>query len=177
MEVYPSLKYLVYVLKQYLLQLNLNEVWTGGISSYSLILMLVCFFQVKAIVFKQSEFLFFCRLTRLIIKKINSYFGPHHYHHLFFPVYHHHQQQQSKQHLHHQSKLVVPPVQQTIVHRQHPILHHRPLRAFHPMIITVAVITSVISMMNISIMQIRAIVVVQRVVIQIQSNMPILVIC
>jgi len=45
LEVYPSLKYLVYVLKQYLLQLNLNEVWTGGISSYSLILMLVCFFQ------------------------------------------------------------------------------------------------------------------------------------
>jgi non-canonical poly(A) RNA polymerase PAPD5/7 len=46
MEEYPCLKYLVYVLKQYLLQLNLNEVWTGGISSYSLILMLVCFFQV-----------------------------------------------------------------------------------------------------------------------------------
>lgn len=45
LDVYPSLKYLVYVLKQYLLQLNLNEVWTGGISSYSLILMLVCFFQ------------------------------------------------------------------------------------------------------------------------------------
>ena len=34
-------------MKQYLLQLNLNEVWTGGISSYSLILMLVCFFQVR----------------------------------------------------------------------------------------------------------------------------------
>lgn len=47
METYPYLKYLVYVLKQYLLQLNLNEVWTGGISSYSLILMLVCFFQVR----------------------------------------------------------------------------------------------------------------------------------
>ncbi|CAF0728506.1 unnamed protein product [Adineta ricciae] len=45
LEEYPYLKYLVYVLKQYLLQLNLNEVWTGGISSYSLILMLVCFFQ------------------------------------------------------------------------------------------------------------------------------------
>ncbi|CAF3893315.1 unnamed protein product [Rotaria magnacalcarata] len=45
MEDYPYMKYLVYVLKQYLLQLNLNEVWTGGISSYSLILMLVCFFQ------------------------------------------------------------------------------------------------------------------------------------
>ncbi|CAF0739752.1 unnamed protein product [Rotaria sp. Silwood1] len=45
MKDYPYLKYLVYVLKQYLLQLNLNEVWTGGISSYSLILMLVCFFQ------------------------------------------------------------------------------------------------------------------------------------
>ncbi|CAF0915447.1 unnamed protein product [Adineta steineri] len=45
MDEYPYLKYLVYVLKQYLLQLNLNEVWTGGISSYSLILMLVCFFQ------------------------------------------------------------------------------------------------------------------------------------
>lgn len=48
MDAYPYLKYLVYVLKQYLLQLNLNEVWTGGISSYSLILMLVCFFQVSS---------------------------------------------------------------------------------------------------------------------------------
>ena len=48
MDTYPYLKYLVYVLKQYLLQLNLNEVWTGGISSYSLILMLVCFFQVSS---------------------------------------------------------------------------------------------------------------------------------
>ncbi|CAF2338014.1 unnamed protein product [Rotaria sp. Silwood2] len=41
MEDYPYLKYLVYVLKQYLIQLNLNEVWTGGISSYSITLMLI----------------------------------------------------------------------------------------------------------------------------------------
>lgn len=45
-EDYPYLKYLFYVLKQYLYQLDLNKVWTGGISSYSLILMIVCFFQV-----------------------------------------------------------------------------------------------------------------------------------
>ena len=36
------------MLKQYVYQLDLNTVWTGGISSYSLILMLVCFFQVKS---------------------------------------------------------------------------------------------------------------------------------
>ncbi|CAF0799919.1 unnamed protein product [Didymodactylos carnosus] len=43
---FPLLRYLVFVLKQYLVQHDLNEVWTGGISSYSLILMLVNFFQL-----------------------------------------------------------------------------------------------------------------------------------
>jgi non-canonical poly(A) RNA polymerase PAPD5/7 len=43
---YPSLRYLTMVLKQFLLQRDLNEVWTGGIGSYSLILMIVSFLQV-----------------------------------------------------------------------------------------------------------------------------------
>jgi len=42
---YQVLPVLVLVLKQFLLQQNLNEVWTGGISSYGLILMVLCFLQ------------------------------------------------------------------------------------------------------------------------------------
>lgn len=37
--------YLVFVLKQFLLQRDLNEVWTGGLSSYSLVLLVVSFLQ------------------------------------------------------------------------------------------------------------------------------------
>jgi len=47
MEEYPILKYLVLVLKQFLLQRDLNEVFTGGISSYSLILLTVSFLQLN----------------------------------------------------------------------------------------------------------------------------------
>ena len=43
---YPMLPYLIFVLKQFLLQRDLNEVFTGGISSYSLILMIISFLQV-----------------------------------------------------------------------------------------------------------------------------------
>ena len=46
MKKYPYLKQLVLVLKQFLLQRDLNEVFTGGVSSYSLILMVVSFLQV-----------------------------------------------------------------------------------------------------------------------------------
>ncbi|XP_064466847.1 terminal nucleotidyltransferase 4B-like [Ornithodoros turicata] len=45
-EKYPVLPKLVLVLKQFLLQRDLNEVFTGGISSYSLILMTVSFLQL-----------------------------------------------------------------------------------------------------------------------------------
>lgn len=45
-EKYPALPKLVLVLKQFLLQRDLNEVFTGGISSYSLILMTVSFLQL-----------------------------------------------------------------------------------------------------------------------------------
>lgn len=41
------LPYLIFVLKQFLLQRDLNEVFTGGISSYSLILMVISFLQVQ----------------------------------------------------------------------------------------------------------------------------------
>lgn len=43
---YPVLPKLVYVLKQFLLERDLNEVFTGGISSYSLILMCISFLQL-----------------------------------------------------------------------------------------------------------------------------------
>ncbi|XP_030378525.1 non-canonical poly(A) RNA polymerase protein Trf4-1 isoform X2 [Scaptodrosophila lebanonensis] len=43
---YPVLGKLVLVLKQFLLQRDLNEVFTGGISSYSLILMCISFLQL-----------------------------------------------------------------------------------------------------------------------------------
>ncbi|CAH8665725.1 unnamed protein product [Schistosoma rodhaini] len=45
MKRYPCLPCLVFVLKQFLLQRSLNEVWTGGLSSYALILMCVSFLQ------------------------------------------------------------------------------------------------------------------------------------
>lgn len=45
MHEYPVLSKLVYVLKQFLLERDLNEVFTGGISSYSLILMCISFLQ------------------------------------------------------------------------------------------------------------------------------------
>lgn len=45
-EKYPVLSKLVMVLKQFLLQRDLNEVFTGGISSYSLILMCISFLQL-----------------------------------------------------------------------------------------------------------------------------------
>ncbi|XP_043583689.1 non-canonical poly(A) RNA polymerase protein Trf4-1-like isoform X2 [Bombus pyrosoma] len=44
---FPVLEKLVMVLKQFLLQRDLNEVFTGGISSYSLILMTISFLQVQ----------------------------------------------------------------------------------------------------------------------------------
>ena len=45
-EIFPCLEPLVLVLKQFLLQRDLNEVFTGGISSYCLILMTISFLQV-----------------------------------------------------------------------------------------------------------------------------------
>lgn len=43
---FPNLEKLVFVLKQFLLERNLKEVFTGGISSYSLILMVISFIQL-----------------------------------------------------------------------------------------------------------------------------------
>jgi len=47
MQQYPALQYLVLILKQFLSQRDLNDVYTGGLGSYSLILLIVSFFQVK----------------------------------------------------------------------------------------------------------------------------------
>lgn len=52
---YPSLPKLVLVLKQFLYQRHLNEVFTGGISSYSLILMTISFLQLHPRVDASSE--------------------------------------------------------------------------------------------------------------------------
>jgi non-canonical poly(A) RNA polymerase PAPD5/7 len=46
MEQYPALPYLTFVLKQFLVNRDLNEVFSGGISSYTAVLMIVSFFQV-----------------------------------------------------------------------------------------------------------------------------------
>ncbi|CDQ60652.1 unnamed protein product [Oncorhynchus mykiss] len=45
---YPVLPYLVLVLKQFLLQRDMNEVFTGGISSYCLFLIAVSFLQLHS---------------------------------------------------------------------------------------------------------------------------------
>lgn len=46
LQKYTVLPPLIFVLKQFLLQRDLNEVFTGGIGSYSLILMAISFLQV-----------------------------------------------------------------------------------------------------------------------------------
>jgi len=46
LEEFPALPCLVLVLKQFLNQRDLNDVYTGGLGSYSLILLIVSFFQV-----------------------------------------------------------------------------------------------------------------------------------
>ena len=46
MEIFPCLPPLVLVLKQFLVQRDLNEVFAGGISSHSLVLMIISFLQV-----------------------------------------------------------------------------------------------------------------------------------
>ena len=49
MAEFPHLPRLVMVLKQFLLQRELNEVFTGGVSSYGVILMVVSFLQVRGL--------------------------------------------------------------------------------------------------------------------------------
>jgi len=44
---FPALPFLILVLKQFLYQRDLNDVYTGGLGSYSLILLIVSFFQVN----------------------------------------------------------------------------------------------------------------------------------
>ena len=52
---YPLLDKLVMIIKQFLYQRNLNEVYTGGIGSYSLILLIVSFLQHNPRVGADSE--------------------------------------------------------------------------------------------------------------------------
>ena len=47
MELYPLLKNMLLVIKHYLYEQDLNEVYTGGIGSYSVILLIISFFQTR----------------------------------------------------------------------------------------------------------------------------------
>lgn len=60
LQKYSLLPYLILVLKQFLLQRDLNEVFTGGISSYSLILMAISFLQVSLFLICLSSLKYFC---------------------------------------------------------------------------------------------------------------------
>ncbi|GAA49377.1 DNA polymerase sigma subunit [Clonorchis sinensis] len=74
MRTFPCMPYLVFVLKQFLLQRNLNEVWTGGLSSYALILMVVRFLQVRAhLIYPLNRTCFPC--LQLLQKSNYEYFS------------------------------------------------------------------------------------------------------
>lgn len=47
MSMYPCLRFLVYVVKQFLLQRELNEVYSGGIGSYAIVLMCIAYLQAS----------------------------------------------------------------------------------------------------------------------------------
>ncbi|XP_043286884.1 terminal nucleotidyltransferase 4B-like [Venturia canescens] len=67
---YPVLDRLVMVLKQFLLQRDLNEVFTGGISSYSLILMTISFLQLHP---RQNAYCEGANLGVLLIEFLELY--------------------------------------------------------------------------------------------------------
>ncbi|KAL0270141.1 UNVERIFIED_CONTAM: hypothetical protein PYX00_007638 [Menopon gallinae] len=67
---FPVLAKLVLVLKQFLLQRDLNEVFTGGISSYSLILMTISFLQLHP---RQDAFRANANLGVLLIEFMELY--------------------------------------------------------------------------------------------------------
>jgi len=46
LNAFPNLRFLVFILKQFLNQRDLNEVYFGGVSSYSLVLMTISFLQL-----------------------------------------------------------------------------------------------------------------------------------
>lgn len=70
---YPVLPYLIFVLKQFLLQRDLNEVFTGGISSYSLILMVISFLQVLPTRLDQDVAAFCCSMSRAVVSSLALY--------------------------------------------------------------------------------------------------------
>ncbi|XP_035719133.1 terminal nucleotidyltransferase 4B-like [Vespa mandarinia] len=67
---FPVLEKLVMVLKQFLLQRDLNEVFTGGISSYSLILMTISFLQLHP---RQNAYCSSANLGVLLIEFLELY--------------------------------------------------------------------------------------------------------
>lgn len=67
---FPALKKLVLVLKQFLLQRDLNEVFHGGISSYSLILMCISFLQLHHF---EENYGTECNLGVLLIEFLELY--------------------------------------------------------------------------------------------------------
>lgn len=70
---YPVLPYLIFVLKQFLLQRDLNEVFTGGISSYSLILMVISFLQVPPTRLDQDMTASCCSRSRAAVSSLALY--------------------------------------------------------------------------------------------------------
>lgn len=70
---YPVLPYLIFVLKQFLLQRDLNEVFTGGISSYSLILMVISFLQVLPTRLYQDVAASCCSRSRAVVSSLALY--------------------------------------------------------------------------------------------------------
>jgi non-canonical poly(A) RNA polymerase PAPD5/7 len=53
---YPATRPLLLVIKQYLLQRSLNEVFSGGLGSYALIIMMISFLQVS-----NTEYMYMCK--------------------------------------------------------------------------------------------------------------------
>lgn len=72
-QMYPVLPYLIFVLKQFLLQRDLNEVFTGGISSYSLILMVISFLQVPRTRLEQDVAASCCSRSRAVVSSLARY--------------------------------------------------------------------------------------------------------
>ena len=55
LQAWPVLRPLAYVVKQFLLQRGLNEVFTGGLSSYSTAALIISFLQVRSWGVRESE--------------------------------------------------------------------------------------------------------------------------
>ncbi len=53
----PAARYLVMIVKAFLIQRSLNEVFTGGLGSYSIICLVLSFLKVRHLLGPQSHFI------------------------------------------------------------------------------------------------------------------------